>query len=158
MLNAIRILEIADPEIAQTGVVEFDFTVDSPFPYCISEAESVVTIPDGGSATLPNNGNVEFYPVLQVQGATGAFSIENNDTGDLYLYDGSRPGAASIGGGSYGEIDMFRGGIIYLNGDGANLKAGIDVEASSIIFIAPGGSDISVNGADVDFLLHDAFA
>ena len=156
MLNAIRILDIADPEIGNQGVVTFEFTVDSPFPYCISEAETTPTV--SGGAFLPNDGNVPLYPVIQVHGGTGAFSIENNDTGAIYLYDSSRPGAQAIPGGSYGEIDMFRGGIIYMNGDGANLKPGIDVEFSNLITIEPGGSSITVNGASATFLLNDAFA
>lgn len=156
LLNGIRLLSIEDPTIDDEGKVTFDFTVDSPFPYAISQAENVQTI--SGTSFVANAGNVEHYPVFKVHGGTGAFSIQNNGTGDVYLYDSSRPGAVGIGGGSYGEIDMFRGGIIYLNGDGANLKAGIDVEFSNLIYIRPGGDSISVFGASADILAHDAFA
>jgi hypothetical protein len=157
MLDAVRLLSIADPEEdAEEGATEITFVLDSPFPYAISAAETVVGL--SGSATLPNNGNVEFYPVFKVNGPSGAWSIENNATGELYLYDGSRPGAQAIPGGSYAEIDMFRGGLIYLNGDQNNLKPGVDVEASDILTVAAGGTSYTINGASATVLMHDAWA
>lgn len=157
MIDAARLLQLNDPEEdADTGCTEILCIIDTPFPYAMTHAENVVSLT--GSMTLPNAGNVEFYPVFKVNGPSGAWSIENNDTGQLYLYDGSRPGASAIGGGDYGEIDMFRGGLIYLNGDGANLKAGVDVEASDILTVAAGGSSYTINGATADVLMHDAFA
>lgn len=156
MMDAVRLLALQDPEITEQGATEYTCTLDSPFPYAMTHAEDVVALT--GTMTLPNDGNVEFYPVFKVNGPSGAWSIEDNSTGKLYLYDGSRPGASAIGGGDYGEIDMFRGGLIYLNGDGANLKAGVDVEASDILTVAAGGSSYTINGATADVLMHDAFA
>lgn len=157
MIDAARLLRLDDPdEDAESGCTEITVTIDTPFPYAIALFQNV--IPMSGSTTLPNDGNVAFFPVFKVYGSTGAWSIQNNDTGELYLYDSSRPGASAIGSGDYAEIDMFRGGLIYLNGDGANLKAGVDVEASDILTVAAGGSSYSIFGASADALLNDAFA
>lgn len=159
MIDAARLLSLSDPEEdAERGCTEITFIIDTPFPYAITQAEDVVAMSDGVSLTLPNDGNVEFYPVFKVYGPSGAWSLENNDTGQIYLYNALRPGAASIGGGDYAEIDMFRGGLIYLNGDGANLKPAVDVEASDILTVAAGGSSYTLNGATADVLMHDAYA
>jgi ribosomal 50S subunit-recycling heat shock protein len=53
---------------------------------------------------------------------------------------------------------MFRGGLIYLNGDSSNLKAGVDVEASDILTVQAGGSSFTIAGASADVLMHDAWA
>jgi hypothetical protein len=155
-LSAVRLLALADPDIGEGGVTEITFTVDSPFPYAISNDETVFLLTS--IDILPNDGNIEFYPVAKVAGPTDGFTITDNETGDKYVYDGNRPGAQNIASGEYAEIDMFRGGLIYLNGDEDNLKPGIDVEESSILVVAPGGSSYTITGADADFLLHDAFA
>ena len=155
MLDAIRLLALQDPELSEGGATEYTCTLDSPFPYAISAAETEVAM--SGATVLPNAGNVAFYPVFKINGASGAWSLENS-AGELYLYDGSRPGASPIGGGDYAEIDMFRGGIIYLNGDGANLKPGVDVEASDILKVAAGGETVTLTGATGVALMHDAFA
>jgi len=151
ILDAVRLLALQDPEIGDKGQTEIKATIDSPFPYAISIFEDVVSL--SGSTTLPNPGNVPFYPVFKVNGATSSFTITNNDTGLAYVYSGQ-----SIPGGSYGEIDMFRGGIIYLNGDGANLKAGIDVLNSDVLYIEPGGNSFTISGASADVLTHAAYA
>jgi hypothetical protein len=158
LLDAVRLLELRDPEIGEgeEGLTEITFTLDSPFPYAISEVETVDNI--AGSETLENDGNVTFYPVFKVNGATSGFTITNNDTGLSYVYDAGRPGAQSIPGGSYAEIDMFRGGIIYLNGNQDNLKPGVDVENSDILYIEAGGNSFTITGANADVLLHDAYA
>lgn len=151
ILDAVRLLELRDPEEGDEGQAEITTILDSPFPYAISLVESVVAL--SGTMTLPNDGNVDFYPVFKVNGATSAFTITNNDTDLEYVYSGT-----AIGGGSYGEIDMFRGGIIYLNGSGANLKSGIDVLNSDVLYIEPGGNSFTITGATADVLTHDAWA
>lgn len=156
ILDAVRLLAIEDPTEDDQGLWEVSITLDSPFPYAISLFEDVIALT--GTMTLPNDGNVDFYPVFKVNGATGAWSLTDNETGMIYLYDSSRPGAMAIAGGDYAEVDMFRGGLIYLNGDGANLKAGIDVEASDILTVRAGGSSYTIAGATADVLMHDAWA
>lgn len=155
LLDAIRLLSLSDPEEeSETGAMEITCVLDSPFPYAISLTENVVAL--AGTVNLPNNGNVDFMPVFKVNGATTDFSISGN--GLTYIYDSTRPGASAIGGGDYAEIDMFRGGLIYLNGDGANLKAGVDIELSDILVVPAGGANFTIIGATADVLMHDAFA
>lgn len=155
ILDALHLLAIEDPTEDEQGLWEVSVTVDSPFPYAISLFEDVVALT--GTMTLPNDGSADFYPVFKVNGPTGAWSITDNETGMLYLYDASRPGALAIGSGDYAEIDMFRGGLIYMNGDQENLKAGVDVEASDILTVLAGGSSFTIAGATADVLMHDAW-
>lgn len=157
-LSSVRLLSLADPDVGETGATEITFILDSPFPYAISADETTFLLT--ATDVLPNDGNVDFYPVVLVAGPTGGFTITNNDNGDKYVYDGSRPGAQNIASGEYAEIDMFRGGLIYLNGDEDNLKPGVDPEESSILIVASGGNSYTITGASAgaDFLLHDAFA
>lgn len=157
IMDAAQLLSLSDPEEDQDrGCTEITFVIDTPFPYAISLAETVTAM--SGPTVLANAGNATFYPVFKVYGPSGAWSIENTDTGQIYLYLSSRPGAIVIGSGEYGEIDMFRGGLIYLNGNEDNLKAGVDVEASDILTVAAGGSNFTINGATADVLMHDAWA
>lgn len=159
ILDAVRLLSLQDPdEDAETGATEITFILDSPFPYAISLTESVVSMAASTPTTLPNGGNVTFYPVFKVNGAASSFVIQNNDTSEQYRYSSALPGASSIPGGSYAEIDMFRGGIIYLNGDQDNLKAGVDVEDSLILTVAAGGQSFTIEGASATVLMHDAWA
>lgn len=156
MMIAARLAALSDPEEDEKGCTEIRLTIDTPFPYAISAAENVVAM--SGTVTLPNAGNAVFYPVFKVDGATGAWAITDNETGKIYLYDASRPGGQAIGGGDYAEIDMFRGGLIYLNGDQDNLKPNIDVEASDVLTVQPGGSSYTITGATGVALMHDAWA
>ena len=156
LLDAVRLQRLDDPEFTDEGATQIKFVLDSPFPYAIGAAQTVENVT--AAETLPNIGNVPFYPVIKVNGPVTVFTITNHDQGKAYRYDGARPGAQAIGGGNYAEIDMFRGGIIYLNGAGANLKAGIDVEVSDILTIDPGGDQFSVSGTNADFLLNPAYA
>ncbi len=152
LLDAVRLLSLADPEEDEdTGATQIIAVLDSPFPYAISSFEGAVTF--AGTMTLANDGNVPFLPVLQVLGATSSFTITDNETGDEYVYSGT-----SIPGGQYAEIDFFRGGIIYLNGNQTNLKGSVDVEVSKILEIQPGGSSWSISGASAIVLTHDAWA
>lgn len=152
LLDAVRLLTLSDPEEdEEKGVTQITCVLDSPFPYAISLEERETAL--SGTVTLANNGNVEFYPVFHVHGPTSAFTITDNETGFQYVYDG-----APIGGGDYAEIDMFRGGIIYLDGDQDNLKAGIDVLESDILTVQAGGSSFTIAGASANVLMHDAWA
>lgn len=155
LLDAIRLLSMSDPEEdSETFATEITCVLDSPFPYAISLTETVVNWT--GTSSMPNNGNVEFYPVFKVYGPTSGFTISGG--GKSYVYDAGRPGAQSIGGGEYAEIDMFRGGLIYLNGDQDNLKPGVDVENSDILVVTPDSPNFTISGATADALMHDAWA
>ena len=115
---------------------------DSPFPYAIDFTQLAT-----GSGVLNNTGNTTMYPVFQVTGG-GAFTLSNNTTGLSIIFTGSYSG--------YAEIDTFRN-TIYQNGDGANLKDGIDVENSDFFGLVPGNNSISISGGSVTVLWQAAW-
>ncbi len=51
---------------------------------------------------------------------------------------------------------MFNNSI-YLNGNEANLKAGIDAEETDFFFLRPGENEITAVGADVAFKFNNAW-
>ena len=122
MLDDIRLLVY--PSFIPGPPPIFTVTIDSQYPYAQDLNPQSTSIADGATSTLSNTGSADYFPVFQVQGATSGFTLENLTTGIQFVYDASLPGAVSIGGGDYGEIDTFRN-TIFLNGDGANLKAEI---------------------------------
>jgi len=143
-------VSIDPPSISRT------FSLGTPFPYAIDIAQLSPTLADGSTTTLTNGGNASFSPVMRVAGPTTVFLIENNTTGKILSYDGTRPGAVAIGGGDYAEIDFFQGSI-FLNGSGADLIAGLDPVATDFFTFDPGPNSITVTGADVTVLYNNAW-
>jgi hypothetical protein len=162
ILDNINWAAAAAPFIEANSTRGYTFAVDSPFPYAITLAQTVQTITDGATATVTNGGNAPFFAVIKAQGPTSAFTIINHTVLDIdgnaleVVYDSSRPGAVSIAGGHYAELDFFRN-TIYLDGSGANLKPGIDSTVLDFFPINPGANSISVAGCDIDLLLNDAW-
>lgn len=159
MIDAARLLSLNDPdEDAETGATELVCVIDTPFPYAIAEAQDVTTA--SGTFTVPNDGNVEFWPVIKVNcsGICGAFQIEA-DTGLLIDWDASYGGVSITAG--YAEIDTFKG-TMFLNGDEDDLSGSLVAIDSDFFPIAPGGTEVSAIGAggfdDVTFLTNDAWA
>lgn len=136
--------------------VQRTFSLGTPFPYAIDIAQTTTVITDGSSAALTNGGNADFSPVMQVAGPTTVFLITNELTGQTISYDGTRPGAVAIGGGHFAEIDFFQGSI-FLDGDGADLVAGLDPTVTDLFTLAPGAQTIAVTGADVTVLSNAAY-
>lgn len=143
MLDKIRLLGEPRVRMTEGGIVVCEFTVDTPFPYAISVAQTEPSI-----GTVTNNGTAPFYPVFKVTGG-GAFTITNSTTGKSIVFTGSY-------GGSYAEVDCFRG-TIYQDGSGANLKDGIDPTATDFFTIEPGSNSLT-GGASGTVLLNDAWA
>lgn len=153
MLDRIRLLERLTYQGGWAKTVSF--VVESPFPYALTEAEQELeTIT--GSATITNNGTADTYPVWKVYGASTGFTLTNTTTGLAIVYDDSLPGAASIGGGDYVEIDTFRN-TAYLNGDEGNRKPGIDLLQTDFFPLVPGENAITITGATVDALVNDGW-
>lgn len=134
------------------------FTVESPFPYAITAAQTTTAFAVGATHTLVNDGTTDTYPVLKVYGPTSGFTITNNTTGLELVYDASLPGATSILAGHYVEFDFFRD-TAYLDGSGANKKPGIDIIVSDFFPItpAPAGNSITIVGASMDVLWNQAW-
>lgn len=156
MMDEARWLSPLDVEWLDGGIVQVKFSIDSPFPYYIDSTQDSIVLPDGVPVVITNEGNADFFPVIQVDGPTSGFTITNAATGQQIDYDASRPGAASIGGGDYAEIDTFQSKI-YLNGDDDNLAAGIDPEATDYFVIKPDANTVEITGADATLLMNNAW-
>lgn len=148
--------------LSNSKLTTVTFVLDSPYPYMIDSTQDSTSIADGATGSVPNDGNHPSYPVIQVQGPTSAFTITNNSVTDddgnplEIVYDSTRPGAATIAAAHYGEIGIF-GQTMYLDGDQANLKAGIDPEVTDFFYLTPGANSITMDGADAVFLSNNAW-
>jgi hypothetical protein len=136
--------------------VAVEYTLDSPYPYTIDYLQISTTIGDGGSAVLENTGTAVMFPVFKVQGPLDAFTLSNDTTGYEINYSNNFPGAPSVAGGHYIEIDTFRN-VAYLDGNLANRKPGIDVISTDFFGLVPGNNVISIQGASVDVLWQAAW-
>lgn len=145
--------------LSDGGIVQFEFSIDSPFPYAIDLTQQAIALTDGGTTTITNAGNCDFYPVIQVQGPTSGFNLSNFTALQGLNYDASRPGADPIAGGHYAEIDTFKG-TIYLDGDGADLSAGIDPEVTNLeepLKVMAGANDFQIVGASATVLMNHSW-
>lgn len=118
---------------------------DSPFPYAMDYTQQSTST--SGGMVLNNTGNTTFFPVFKVTGG-GAFTLSNDTIGQSIVYTGGYSG--------YAEIDTFRN-TIYENGNGANLKDGLDVENSDFFGLVPGNNVISISGGTVEALWQAAW-
>lgn len=149
LLDELSLVErpVITVESGLTGVV---FTLASPFPYSIDFTQILTTLTAGSpSAILNNTGTAPFYPVFKVYGPADSWTIENVTTGLKIVYDSDLPGAPTIPGGSYVEIDTFRN-TAYLNGNGPSRKAGIDIIQSDFFTLEPGNNQITTAGDATD--------
>lgn len=152
LLTAWPTLALQDPPPG----VQRTFSLGTPFPYAIDITEIDTVITDGGTAAITNAGNAAQSPVMRVAGPTTVFLITDEDSGQTVSYDGTRPGAVAIGSGHYAEIDFFQGSI-FLDGDGADLVAGLDPTVTDLFLLEPGTNNIGVSGADVTVLSNAAY-
>lgn len=151
------------------GVWQASFSIDSPFPYAIDLTQTSPSISANAAAAVTNSGNTDFYPVFKVYGpipAGDGFSVINDTTLQGLVYNTNLPGALSIPGGSYAEIDTFKG-TIYMNGNGADLSAGIDPVLSNFdlaLVIVPGVNNFEFSGlplfstATVTILMNNSWS
>lgn len=139
-----------EPEVSMT------FQLGTPYPYAIDLTEVDVTIAASATAVVTNAGNAAQQPVMRVAGPTSAFTITNVTTGEEIVYDASRPGGAPIAGGHFAEIDTFQGSI-FLDGNGADLSAGLNPEETDLFPLQPGSQTIGIDGADLTILTNAAW-
>lgn len=137
-------------------LVSVTFELVTPFPYAIDATEIDTVIDSGASAALVNAGNAAQDPVMRVAGPTSGFTITNSTTGQEIIYDASRLGAVSIASGHFAEIDFFQGSI-FLDGDGADLSAGLDPENTDLFPLEPGSQTVGITGANVTVLSNAAW-
>lgn len=135
------------------------FAVESPFPYAIGYTQESTPL----GATVVNDGTTEFTPVIKVNGPASAFTITSMTDLDQFgapkeiNYDSSRPDGVAIPGGHFAEIDTFRGSI-YLDGNGADLTAGLDPETTDFWRLLPGSNVLTISGAGADMLWNQSYA
>lgn len=154
MLDDVRLFVYPIPSYVEgTLIVEVGVTIDTKYPYAedLTQTETNVS----GTTVLTNGGNADFWPVWKVNGPFSTFTLLNNTTGEQIEYDAGQPGAASVAGGHYAEIDTF-GGTIFLDGNSTDLSAGI-VELNSDDFpLIPGANSITLTGAPSADALYQA--
>lgn len=161
MLIDVELLAWSEPTFNDTALpTTVTLALETPFPYAIDQTQTTTSISDGATDSLLNNGTADFYPVIKAYGPFTSFSIANTTTGLQLDYDDTRPGAVSVGGGDYAEIDFFRG-TVFLNGDSSDLIAGIVPSTSDFWTLAcdPAiGNIIAPTGCDIDILWNRAWA
>lgn len=140
LVNRITLVQYGPAQDDGENSVFVEFELRSEFPYAMDKTE-LQTDYDIGSYTIDNIGTADFYPVFRVPGEIEAFTLENETLGLQFNYDGQQPGAQVIGGGEYLEIDTFRN-TAFLNGNGADLLAGVDIPSSDFWWLAPGDNAV----------------
>ncbi len=154
MLDDVRL--VVYPKFTAATIPIITVTIDSKYPYAQNLNQTSTDIADGDSAALSNSGTAEYFPVFQVQGTTSAFTITNETTEIQIEYNDGLPGAVAITSPHYAEIATFDN-TIYLDGDGANLKAGVMELSSDYFSLVPGENVISIDGADMTVLWAPAW-
>lgn len=158
MLDDIRLLDRVVASLGDGGIVTVSFSIDCAQPYALDLAQTTTHVPDGVATIINLTGNTPMFPVIKVNGATTGFTLENN-SGPLPFpsFDWTSTYSTPIPGGQYGEISTFRN-TFYLNGDGANLKPGIDFLVSDFWPLIVGANTIQIDGASCDILWQNAWA
>ena len=159
MLDDIRLLAYPAESQQPGSPYELALTVDCGLPYAEDLTQQSVALNDSG-VVVTNYGNRPTYPVWKLFGPlAGLQSLTDATTGETFSWDGSLPGAPTIGGGDYIEIDTFRN-TAYKNGSGANCKPGIVMTDSDFFTLPPGASTIvlSAPGSTGTCLLNSAWA
>lgn len=158
MMNQVRLLTWPQ-ETLETPLMTLAFELESPFPYTMDVAETVTVI--DASETVTNLGTTDFFPVFKVHGPVSQFSIQNATDLMFIDYDAALPGAVAIAGGHYAEIDTFHN-TIFLDGNGANLMAGLDVATSDFWQLVVGANSLSYTSDNVlsscEMLWNNAWA
>lgn len=112
------------------------FVAVNPFAYTYTEDDTPI---DGGSsAFVPNDGNVDTWPVIEVYAPPGgpmaSFTVSNG------IFDVEWAGHVDAG--DHIEINMFNE-TMYLNGNSTNKLPGLN-DQSDFWSVPPGGCTVSV--------------
>lgn len=161
MLDDIRLLVYPLATLIDSNAgTELSCTIDSEFPYAQDENQTTTSINDGGSSALVNDGSAEYFPVFKVYapnpGPMTAFTLTNAASALQIVYDSTLPGADTVAFGDYIEINTFRN-TAYLNGNGADMKAGIDELSSEYWPLLVGSNSVSITGGNLQVLWAPAW-
>ena len=163
MLDDVRLLVY--PSFKTTGGTNVvTVTIDSQYPYAQDLNQTLTPVSDGSTVVVTNNGTADYFPVFQVNrlngvtdaGSVTAFTLQNLTTGIDFVWNSALPGASPIAGSNYGEITCFSN-TFYLNGNGADLSAGISELVSDYFPLQMGANNIKIVGADTDILWAPAW-
>jgi hypothetical protein len=138
------------------GMTGVSFQMLSQLPYSFDFTQ-IETVLDAGTpaATLTNDGSINYMPVVKVFGPTDGFQIVNLSALDQFgnpqrlAYDAGLPGAVPIGAGDYVEFAFFEN-TAFLNGNGADRMAGVDIVASDFWPLVVGDNAIQITGDGTD--------
>jgi hypothetical protein len=149
MIDNCHLLE--GPTVAETnGLTTCSFTLDSIYPYAQDFTQQLTQFDAGDpEVIITNTGTADYWPVWKVYGPADHFTILNITSNEEIVYNSDLPGAPVIPPGSYAEINTFRN-TIYMNGNGANLKPGLDIELTNFFPLYVGPNDILITGDATD--------
>lgn len=113
-----------------------------------------IGIGEGATVAIPNDGNTETWPVIQVSSFDGSpltdFTLTNLDTGFELEWTGS------VAAGHYIEVNMLDE-TMYKDSDQDNELSGLSVATSDFWAIAPGGANVQIVGGSAYVLSNDAW-
>lgn len=151
MLDRCQLASAATLGPGTLGCVVYEFDIDTPYPYYISELETQTYLSWSGTEIIMNDGNTDGFAVYEVYGDTGYFELINHTVTDLagnplrLVYFAGLPGASSIVGPDYVEFVFFTG-TAFLNGNQARRLAGVDFRYTTFFPLVPGPNLIEVTG------------
>lgn len=148
------------------------FTLDSRFPYAVTEADTTTNCLDGDEVIITNAGTADYYPVFMVNrtwngvswdvgtSAVDSFTIQNLTTGLDFNFDDSLPGGPEISADHFAEINCFTNTIYEMDvaaDPGTNLKASVVQLTSEYIPLVMGSNVFKITGADMAVLWANAY-
>jgi hypothetical protein len=153
---------LSAPQLVEgDGFTGVQFVLDTRFPYAIDLTQTLTTFAVGGDThTLTNTGTSPFFPVWKIYaGASPGKYVKitrqaADPADDLSIVFDSTLATPdlTIPAGHYIEIDTFRE-TVYLDGDGANYKSTIDIEATDFFQLEVGDNLIVTTGDGSDSVL-----
>ncbi len=170
MLDDVR-LEVYPAFTTNGADVVVKAQIDSKYPYAQDLNQTCTFCADGTPETITNDGTAEYLPVFLVNvedcptrtpsaSAVNDFTITVTQGPNVlqFVYLGNAlPGGVPISaGGHYAEINTFNN-TIYLDGNGANLKAGVDELNSEYMPFPTGTFDVQVDGCNMIVLSSPAW-
>lgn len=157
MLDDIRLSERLVATLDSNGIVVCTFAIDTAYPYAEDLTQTDTAIASGGTGNLNNTGTTDFYPVIKAYGVgPQEFWIGTTTLGAVLHWTDAYPGVTALPLGQYIEFDFFRN-TAYLNGNGANMMAGLDFEISEFFPLEPGNNAVTALGVDIHVLWQAAW-
>jgi hypothetical protein len=146
-LRNLRWTEQDEPDIDDAGRTKVTYGFRTRYPYEVDETLQSTAIADGATATITNEGNTDYMPLIRIDGASSGFTITNADVIDDESFPAQVIYDSSLAGGE--EFDFF---------EDSGPVQGLDIINTDFFPIVPGGNDISVTGASITVFHRNAWA